>query len=92
MIDTVICTRLTASAQITTKPCYYFGCKAPVKSSGTIDVYNEGSDTKTAAKHIVPQYSNSTAEINDMLPKGVHCPNGLYVALATADEAYIYWN
>ncbi len=86
------CTRVTSSTQIATKPCIYYGLKAPIKASGKIDVYNEGDDSATAAKRVVPQYDNGTVAVDDIIPNGIRCGNGLYVKLATADEAYVYWN
>jgi hypothetical protein len=88
----VNCTRLTASAQISTKACYLLWLKAPIKASAKIDVYNDGADSATAAKHVVPQYDNGTVAVDDIIPNGIRCGNGLYVKLATADEAYVYWN
>lgn len=86
------CKRITSSTQISTKPCFYYGIKAPIKQSGTIDAYNEGDSSATAAKKIVPQYSNDTVAVDDIIPNGIRCGNGLYIKLANADEVYVYWN
>ena len=90
-MDKVNCTRLTTSTQISTRPVFYYGIKAAQKTGGTINIYNEGDNSKTATLKIVPQYSVDTAAVSDLMPFGVACPNGLYVDLVTADEVYVYW-